>query len=91
MMSETNNKSPSIKRRDKRMMNLFNVRKIEECSTEEVIACNRKIQELEKDLRYRKNIIFKLEVEISKLKFKSFKSHPKLSIRNLANQDILLQ
>ena len=50
---------------------------------EEITALNSKIQDLEQTY-----IIFKLEVQISKLKFSCLKSLPKLSIRNVANQNI---
>ena len=48
----------------------------------------KQIECLEKDLAKKENIIFKLEVKISNLKFTSIKPRPKLSIRNVANQNI---
>ena len=82
------NKSPSVKKRDECRMTKFNSKKKEDALTKEIIACKTKIKDLEQKLGNKENVIFKLEVQISKWKFNSFKSRPKLSIRNVANQDI---
>ena len=70
-----------MKKRDHLRMTLFNLKKKEE-------NLLRKIEGLEKDLTIKQNIIFKLEVDVSKRKFLLIKSRPKLAIRNVANQNI---
>ena len=59
-------------------MTQFNLRKKEDVFEE-------KIKYLE---QRKENVIFKLEVEISKLKFRLLKSRPELGIKNVANQHI---
>ena len=54
-------------------MSQFNLRKKEDVYKE-------KIKYLEQKLERKENVIFKLEVEISKLKFRLLKSQPKLGI-----------
>ena len=47
-----------------------------------------KIQALDKELKKKTSTIFKLEFEQSDLKFRMFKSRPKLSIMKTSNQQI---
>ena len=52
------------------------------------VQSNEEIKELEQKLEKKDNIIFKLEVEISKLKFSSLKSRPKLVIQKVQTTSI---
>ena len=73
-MTDTTGKSPSTLKRDQLRMTEFNMRKFKESYAIE--------------MRKKANTIFKLEVEISNLKFKLFKSKPRLSIKKVVNYDI---
>ena len=73
-MTDTSGKSPSTLKRDQLRMTEFNMRKFKESYAIE--------------MRKKANTIFKLEVEISNLKFKLFKSKPRLSIKKVVNYDI---
>ena len=66
----------------------FNMRKKEEKLAVENIFFNKKIESMQQELDRKSKQIFKLELEVSKLKFNSYKSKPKLSICNVANQNI---
>ena len=81
-------KSPSVKRRDLMRMMKFNTRKKEEELTTEIIFLNKKIKSMQHELDIKSKNIFKLELEVSKHKFNSFKSKPMLSICNVAHQNI---
>ena len=48
----------------------------------------KKESNLEQKLERKESVIFKLEVEISKLKFRLLKSRPELRITNVAKQNI---
>ena len=73
-MTDITGKSPSTLKRDQLRMTQFNMRKLKESYLIEI--------------KKRADTIFKLEVEISNLKFKLFKHKPRLSIRKVVNYDI---
>ena len=77
-------KSPSRQKRDQSRIRNFNFRKMQEM----ICALEMKIQTLDQELKKKTSTIFKLEVEKSDLKFKMFKSRPKLSIMKTSNQQI---
>ena len=77
-------KSPSMLKRDQLRMCHYNLRKMKEI----IFDLEMKKGALENESKKKTNKIFKLEVEISSLKFKSFKTKPKLSIRKVVNQEI---
>ena len=77
-------KSPSRQKRDQSRIRNFNFRKMQEL----ICALEMKIQTLDQELKKKTSTIFKLEVEKSDLKFKMFKSRPKLSIMKTSNQQI---
>jgi hypothetical protein len=66
----------------------FNIKKKEEKLTEEIIVFNDKIEGMQQELNRKSKQIFELELEVSKVKFSSYKYQPKLSICNVANQNI---
>ena len=73
-MTEIRRKSPSILKRDQLRMSEFNLRKLKETFAAEI--------------KKKTSTIFKLEVEISKLKFSLAKQKPKLSIKKVVNHEI---
>ena len=73
-MTDITGKSPSTLKRDQLRMTQFNMTKLKESYLMEI--------------KKRADTIFKLEVEISNLKFKLFKLKPRLSIRKVVNHDI---
>ena len=74
-------KSPSRIKRDMLRLKAFNTKKKEE----ELLN---HISELENKLRIKSSTIFKLEVQISNLKFKLLKPKKKLSIMQVQTTDI---
>ena len=73
-MNDTKVKSPSTLKRDQLRMTEFNLRKLKENYAFEI--------------QKKTSTIFKLEVDISNLKFKLFKRRPKLSIQKVVNYEI---
>ena len=66
----------------------FNMKKKEEELTWEINVFNDKIEDMKQELARKSKKIFQLELEVSKLKFSAYKSKPKLSICNVAFQNI---
>ena len=64
------------------------MKKKEEKLNKEISVFNDKIEGMKQELDRKSKQIFKLELEISKVKFSSHKSKPKLSIFNVAYQNI---
>ena len=73
-MTNTSHKSPSKLKRNQLRMTEFNLRKLKETFASEI--------------KKRTSTIFRLEVEISKLKFDLSKHKPKLSIKKVVNYEI---
>ena len=73
-MTDTTHKSPSKLKRDQLRMTEFNLRKLQET--------------FQNEIKKRTSTIFRLEVEISKLKFELSKQKPKLSIKKVINYEI---
>ena len=65
-------KSPSSKRRDAFRMTQFNLKKKED-------AVEERMKDMQQNLERKNSLIFKLELDISKLKFSSVKSKPQLA------------
>ena len=73
-MTDTKVKSPSTLKRDQLRMAEFNLRKLKENYAIEI--------------QKKTSTIFKLEVDISNLKFKLFKHRPRLTIQKVVNHEI---
>ena len=68
-------------------MTQFNTMK-KEVQSKAIALSNEEIKDLEQKLEKKDNLIFKLEVEISKLKFSLLKSRPKLVIQQVQTTSI---
>ena len=81
-------KSPSVKKRDLLRLVSFNMKKKEEELVKVKSTLDAKILSLEKDLIKKSNLIFKLELEVSNMKFNQKKHKPKLTMMKTSNQII---
>ena len=81
-------KSPSVRKRDKLRMSLFNAKQREKQFLEEKKFLETKIRSLHEESQCKSKTIAKLEVEISVIKSNSKKSKPKLSMMKISSQSI---
>ena len=82
-------KSPSVKKRDLLRLVSFNMKKKEEELVKVKSTLDAKILSLEKDLIKKSNLIFKLELEVSNMKFNQKRHKPKLTMMKTTNQMII--
>ena len=81
-------KSPSVKKRDSLRMVSFNMKKKDEEFEKLKTTVSAQILSQEKDQIKKSNLIFKLELEVSKMKFNQKRPKPNLTIMKTSNQII---
>ena len=81
-------KSPSVQRRDKLRMLVFNAKRKEKQFFEEKHLLETEIKSLQEEMHFKSKTIARLEVEISVTKFNSKKPKPKLSIMKVSSHSI---